>query len=67
MVIHRRVLGENYLMNTHMTGLIWFSKNICVLVRWMKVALAFEGLSMIIGVFGLFIAYDAARTKSSCA
>ena len=27
---HLRVLGESYLMNTHMTGFRWFSKNIFV-------------------------------------
>ena len=38
---HLRVLSENYLMNTNMTG---FSNSLCILVLWMKVALALEGL-----------------------
>ena len=31
-------------MNTNMTGFRCFFKNLCVLVLWMKVALALEGL-----------------------
>ena len=40
---HMRVLGKSYPMNTNMTGFGWFSKS-CVLVLWMKVAAAMEGL-----------------------
>ena len=42
---HLRVLSESYPMNTNMTGFGWFSKNLCILVRWMKVASALVGLS----------------------
>ena len=31
-------------MNINMTGLRWFSKNACMLVLWMKVALSLEWL-----------------------
>ena len=41
---HLRVLSESFLMNTNMTGFRWFSKNLCILVLWMKVASALEGL-----------------------
>ena len=41
---HLRQLSESYPMNTNMTGFRWFSKNICVLVFWSKVALALEWL-----------------------
>ena len=41
---HLRVLSKSYPMNTNMTGFGWFSKNLCVLVRWMKVASALVGL-----------------------
>ena len=40
---HMRVLNKSYPMNTNMIGFRWFSKNLCVLVLWMKVASAFEG------------------------
>ena len=33
-------------MNTNMTGLGGFQKNLCVLVLWTKVALALEWLSI---------------------
>ena len=32
-------------MNTNMTGFKWFSKKYCVLVLWIKVASALEGLT----------------------
>ena len=41
---HLRVLSESFLMNTDMTGFRWFSKNLCILVLWMNVASALEGL-----------------------
>ena len=41
---HLIVLSESYLMNTNMTGFIWFSKEMCILVIWTKVASALEGL-----------------------
>ena len=31
-------------MSTNMTGFRWFSKNLCVLVLWTKVASALEGI-----------------------
>ena len=34
-------------MNTNMTGFRWFSKDLCILVLWMKVALALEGLKLV--------------------
>ena len=40
---HLRVLCEGSPMSTNMTGFIWFSKNFCVFVNRMKVALALEG------------------------
>ena len=40
---HKRVLSESYLINTNMTAFKWFSK-ICVLVLWVKVALALKEL-----------------------
>ena len=43
---HLRVLSESYLMNTNMAGFRWFLKNLCILVLWMKVALALEGLKL---------------------
>ena len=42
---HLRVLGKNYPMNANMTGFRWFSKNPRVLVLWMRVASALEGLT----------------------
>ena len=41
-----RVLSESFPMNTNMTGFRWFSKNLCILVLWAKVASALEGLSI---------------------
>ena len=41
---HVRVLSESYPVNANMTGLIWFSKK-RVLLLWMKVASALEGLT----------------------
>ena len=41
---HLRVLSVSYPMNTNMTGFGCF-QNWCVLVLWMKVASALEGLS----------------------
>ena len=43
---HLRVLSESYLMITNMTGFVWFSENLCVLVLWTKVALEFEELTI---------------------
>ena len=45
---HLRVLMESYPMNTNMTGLKWFTKNLCVIVLWTKVASALEGLRVIL-------------------
>ena len=43
------VLSESYLMNTNMTVLLkMVFQNLCVLVLWMKVALALEGLKAMI-------------------
>ena len=42
---HLRVLSESYPMYTNMTGFRWFSKNLCILVLWTKVAWALKGLS----------------------
>ena len=39
---HLRVLY--YPIYTNMTGFRWYSKNLCVLIYWVKVALALEGL-----------------------
>ena len=44
MSTHLRVLSESYPMNTNMARFIWFSKNLCILVLWTKVALALEGI-----------------------
>ena len=41
---HLRVLSKSFQMNTNMTGFKWFFKKLCVLVLWMKVASALEGL-----------------------
>ena len=45
---HLIELSESYLMNTNMTGFRYFSKNLCIIVLWMKVASALEGLSMFV-------------------
>ena len=42
---HVKVLKESFPMNTNMTGFRWFSKKLNVLVLWMKVASALEGLT----------------------
>ena len=42
MVTHQRVLSESYPMNTNMTELRWFSKNLCF-VLWTKVAFKSTG------------------------
>ena len=44
-LIWARVLSENCPMNTNMTGFGLFSKNLCSLVLWTKVASALERLS----------------------
>ena len=46
-------------MNTNMTGFGWFSKILSVLVIWMKIALAFEGISTvpIVAVFPGYTSY----------
>ena len=41
---HLRVHSESLPINTNMTGLRWFSKNICILVHRAKVAFALEEL-----------------------
>ena len=41
---HMRLLSESYAIHTNMTGFRYFSKNRCVLVLWIKVAPALEGL-----------------------
>ena len=41
---HSSVLSKTYPMNTKMTGLRCFFLNLCVLVLWMNVASALEGL-----------------------
>ena len=40
-----RVLGKSFPMNTNMTGVKKVFKNLCVLVLWMKVASAWEGIN----------------------
>ena len=35
-------------MNTNMTGFGWLSKKLCILVLWMKVASALEGLRILL-------------------
>ena len=42
---HLRVLSDSYPMSTNMTGLIYLSINLCVLVLWAKVASACIGLN----------------------
>ena len=42
---HLRGLSESYPMNSNMTGYRCFSKNLCVLVLWMKVASALNVLT----------------------
>ena len=44
MCTHLRVLSKSYSENTNMTGFRWFSKNLCVLELWTRVASALEGL-----------------------
>ena len=41
---HMRVLGKSFPMNTNMTGFGWLTKDLCILVLWMKKVLALEGL-----------------------
>ena len=41
---HMIVLSKSFQMNTNMTSFRLFSKNVCVLVLWMKVTSALEGL-----------------------
>ena len=43
MVTHLRVLSESYSLNANMTGFKWFQK-LCIIMLWMKVASALEGL-----------------------
>ena len=43
---HLRVLNEGFPMNTNMTGFRFFFKNLCILVLWMKVTSALEGLNV---------------------
>ena len=42
---HLRVVSKSYPINTNMTVFKWFSKNLCILVFWMKVALPLDGLT----------------------
>ena len=57
-LVYLRVLRESYPMNTNMTGSRWFSKNLYVLVLWMKVASALERLNsfqeIVLRVFDIF-------------
>ena len=39
-----RILSESFPMNSNMTGFRWFSIFFFVIVLWMKVASALEGL-----------------------
>ena len=43
---HLREPSESYPMNTNTTGFRWFSKNLCILVLWTKVASVLEGLRL---------------------
>ena len=57
------VLSESYSMNTNMTGFGWFS-SLCVLVLWMKVASALEGLTLMMLVAIIWpIQNNAKKTK----
>ena len=57
------VLSESYQMNTNMTGFGWFS-SLCVLVLWMKVASALEGLTLMMLVAIIWpIQNNAKKTK----
>ena len=47
--------AKSYPMNTNMIGFRWFSKNLCILVLWMKVASALEGLL----VYDLNMSHDS--------
>ena len=42
-------------MNSNMTGFRWFSKNLCILVFWAKVASALEGLRQVTQCFRFFL------------
>ena len=55
---HLRVLPKTYPMNTNMTGFRGFFKNHCVLVLWVKVASASEGLTL------MLLVANFANTKS---
>ena len=44
-VYSSEVLSESYLMNTNMTGLRWFFKNLCIHVLWKRVASTLEGFN----------------------
>ena len=55
MVTHLRVLSESYPMNSNMTGFRWFSKDLCILVFWAKVASALERLRQIAQCFRFFL------------
>ena len=41
-----RVLSESFPTNTNTTRCRWFFKNLCVIVLWMKLASAQEGLNI---------------------
>ena len=47
MGIHLRVLSESYPMKSNITGFIYGFQKSCIIVLWMNVALALEGLSAI--------------------
>ena len=42
--------SKSFPMNTNMTGFRWFSKNLCILVLWMKVASALESLKQVLSI-----------------
>ena len=42
-----KVLDKSYPMNTNMIGIEWYSKNLCILLLWTKVASALGGLNQV--------------------
>ena len=50
---HLRELCESYPMHTNMTGFRLFSKILCFLVLWMKIASALDGLTHLCLQFSL--------------
>ena len=55
--------SESYLMNTNMT---WIKKikNLCILVRWTKVASALEGFTMNAEILMIDINYKIRKSQT---